>query len=187
MAFNNSHSQHQYRRIAFLHNLSRLIVCRLLDKGHSDWCELIHLTVALICISITFHDIESFSCDIFKHSASKTVLSKLASSSSALFRILFPGPTRDIYWLVCFSYSPSGLVKIKCPSAWVFLLLLPKAATRRQHFFMCHCFDCFVWANLIFIFCWSRLDFRCCVCFRFTGTWSVIHRPISILFGGFPM
>ena len=41
-------------------------------------------------------------------------------------------------------------MKIKCPSARVFLLLLPKAATKRQHFFMRHCFDCFVLANLIF-------------------------------------
>ena len=158
----------------------------LFDKGHSDWCELIHLTVALICISITFHDIESFSCDIFKHSASKTELSRLASSASALFRILFPGLTRDICWgLICFSSSPSGLVKIKRPSARGFLLLLPKAATRRKHFFMRHCFDCFVLANLTFFFCWSGVDFRC-VCFRFTRTWSVIHGPISILSGVFP-
>ena len=78
-----------------------------------------------------------------------------------------PQPTEDIGWGRCIFLQPSVLVHVKCPAA-VFPLLLPKAATRGQHITL----RSFVLlAKLIFIFSWSRVDFRCCACFRFTGTW----------------
>ena len=29
------------RGFPFLHTLSKFIVCRLLDRSHSDWCEMV--------------------------------------------------------------------------------------------------------------------------------------------------
>ena len=79
----------------------------------------------------TFHDVESFSCDIFKNNVSKTDLLRSAVWSLALFWI-FPPTHRGHELRTGVSYSPLVLVHVKCPSA-VFPLLLPKAATRRQH------------------------------------------------------
>ena len=54
---------------------------------------LLHFWFAvLIYISITFHKVESFSCDIFKKSVSKTVW-RLASWSFALVWLFFPWRT----------------------------------------------------------------------------------------------
>ena len=45
----------------FLHNLSALIVCRLLHKGHSEWGEMVpHCNFDL---DLRFHDVETFPCD----------------------------------------------------------------------------------------------------------------------------
>ena len=73
----------------------------------------------------------------------KTVWVKLTSQSWPLDRLLcFKFFLQDllegISWgQVFFPYVQAGLVNItKCPSAQVFQLMLPKAATRWQHFFM---------------------------------------------------
>ena len=41
-------------------------------------------------------------------------------------------------------------------------------------------------AKLIFIFSWSRVDFRCCACFRFTGTWFNYIENCIYSFSGLP-
>ena len=73
----------------------------------------------------------------------KTVWVKLTSQSWPLDRLLcfkffFQDLLEGISWgQVFFPYVRAGLVNItKCPSAQVFQLMLPKAATRWQHFFM---------------------------------------------------
>ena len=118
----------------------------------------------------------------------------------------FPGRTEDISWGRCFF--------LRAPQSWWiwsavspgFSVVVPKAATRRQHFLMLHnyLFQLIYlllliwravihgvpksrtrlsdWSDLIWSD-WSRVDF-CCVCLRLTGTWfSYTSRYIySVLF-----
>ena len=50
------YSHQQCKRVPFSpHPLRHFIICRLLNDGHSDWCEMI---VALICISLIISNVE---------------------------------------------------------------------------------------------------------------------------------
>ena len=51
------HSHHQKEGSLFSTPSPAFIVCRLLDGGHSDWCEMIPHFV-LICISLIMSDAE---------------------------------------------------------------------------------------------------------------------------------
>ena len=58
-----------------------------------------------------------------------------------------------------------------------FKLLLQKVATRLQ---LSSCPTFFVVFFIFIIYCGS-VDFQCCLCFRYLGTTSDIHRHASIL------
>ena len=91
VAVNNLQSQHQRRRAPFSPQPLQPLSClRLFDKGRSDRYELIPPCTFLIYTSVTIHDVESLSCDIFKNNVSKTDLLRSAVWSLALFWIFPP-------------------------------------------------------------------------------------------------
>ena len=99
-----NHSENKIRALSHWHHpfstpSPAFIVCRLFDKGHCDWCELIHLAVALVCISITFHDDEMFTSQAFRVMFLHTVRVKLNSQDWPLhhlpcFELFFPNLPR---------------------------------------------------------------------------------------------
>ena len=53
------HSHQQCKRVPFSqHPLPIFTACRLLDHSHSNWREMVHLIVVLICISLIMSGVE---------------------------------------------------------------------------------------------------------------------------------
>ena len=180
MAVSNLQPQHQCRRAPFsAQPLQPLSFLRLFDKGCSDLYELIPPCTFLSYISVHFTMLKAFHVIFLKTMWVKLIFwdgpcGHWPCSESS------PSPPRASAEDGCVFLQPSVLEPVKCQSA-VFPLLLPKEATWGQLITLC----CFVlWAKLIFIFSWSRVDFRCCACFRFTGTWfNYIETCISSFSG----
>ena len=129
---------------------------------------LLHFWFAvLIYISITFHKVESFSCDIFKNSVSKTEHWRSASWSFALIWFFSPNAPRAFLQAGVSSLEPLSPDENEVPSAQDLPLLFQK---RPQGGSISLCCTIRYLSQLTFIFYWSRVDFSC-VCFRLTGTW----------------
>ena len=181
---NDFQSQPQRRRPPFLHYLSS----RYRFSGFLTKAVLTVMTWYLLAFfkkfiysSVIFHEAESFSCDILKNNVSKADLLRSALWSSALFWIPPRQPTEDISWGEVSLPAAPRAGECEVPPA-VSPLLLPKVATRRQHTFMSRGFV--LLAKLVFIFSWSRVDFRCFVCFGFAGTWLSYTENCIFSFSG---
>ena len=89
-----------------------------------------------------------------------------------------PSPPRASAEDGCVFLQPSVLVPVKCRSAVSHCCYQKRpqgGSTSRSAVLL---------AKLILIFSWTRVDFRCCACFRFTGTWfSYIENCIYSLSG----
>ena len=176
MAVNNLQSQHQRRRAPFSPQPLQPLSClRLFDKGRSDRYEMIPPCTFLIYTSVTIHYVESFLCGIFKNNVSKTDLLRSAVWSLALFWILppTPNPPRTSAEDGVSIYSPRS----RCISHCCYQKRPQGGSTSRSALLL---------AKLIFIFSWSRVDFRCCACFRFTGTWFNYIENCIYSFSGLP-
>ena len=133
-------------------------------------CVRWYLIVVLICISLKISQCWNTSMWFFRKQWESNWPPEIVLLTVCCFEFFLRYQPKDVCWgLVYFTDSPTDAVNIKCPREQVFQLLLPKVATRRQHFLMRHCFSFVI--NLAFIFCWRRADFQCCVCYRYTETW----------------
>ena len=56
--YTSLHSHQQCKRVPFSLTSPAFIACRLLDHSHSNWREMVHLIVVLICISLIMSDVE---------------------------------------------------------------------------------------------------------------------------------
>ena len=114
------------------------IVCRVSAYGHSHLCEVIHHWSFDLHFS-HINDADIFPCDFFKQ-CELNLLIEVDFLNPDLYLIVFHFPMTCLEYFFragdFFTYSPSGLMNIKCSWALVLKLLLCKIATGWEHIFI---------------------------------------------------